>query len=214
MALIQDSRPNTSVSATVDPTFDALRVTMFPPESMGAFRVSARSGTIAAATAAGIMVSFRYVGTGSCIVTSVRIGLNGLSAYTQGDITFSLFPVRGYAVNATGGTLLTLGNTQKVRTQMTQPQVEIRVPTTGVLTAGTGIEDAAAMGTIQHDMAAAVINQPMKELLPMSWYSKALTLTNGEGFVVRNTAFAATGTSQLVVSIEWQEYAAISTLWY
>lgn len=216
MAYIQDSRAGSAVNATVDPAFKALRVTMRPPEVQGAFRIAARSGTIAAATAANFQFAFRYFGSGTCLVQSVRLGLNGIAAYTQGDISYTLTVVRGLIVGDTGGTQLTPGNIQKMRSQMIQSQIDARIATTAGLTAmQVGVEDAAPLASIQHDMAPSITNQPMKEFLPMSTFSKALTLTMNEGFRIRNqSAYAATGTCNIVVAVEWLEYAAISTMFF
>ena len=218
MTIIQDPRSSITQSAIVDPAFHALRMSLRPIENTGAFRVSVRSGVIAAATAAAIQFSFRYTGTGSCMIQSVKVGLNGLAGYTQGNISYTLAIVRGFSVSDTGGTQTTYGNIQKLRNSMTQPQVDSRISTTGAITAAAttaGIEDPNPFASIQHEMAPTITNQPMKEFLPMGWYSKAITLTNNEGFRIRNqSAYAATGTCNLLVSVEWVEFPAISTYFY
>jgi hypothetical protein len=49
----------------------------------------------------------------------------------------------------------------------------------------------------------------------MSTYSKGLTLTNNEGFRIRNqSAYASTGTSNLVVQVEWAEFPSNATTFY
>lgn len=217
MTIIQDPRTGASSAAVVDPTFKALRMTLRPGEFQGAYRFAMRSGVIAAATAAGIMVMFRYIGTGACQVHSVKVGLNGLAAYTQGNMSFTLNVVRGWIVSDTAGTQATLGNIQKVRSAMTQPQVDIRYPTTTVLTtaaATAAIEDPAPFGSAQFDCPPSIKAQPMQELLDSTWFAKPLTLTLNEGFRIRNTAFAAIGTSNLVFSIYWTEFPAVSTYFY
>lgn len=218
MAYIQDSRPGNSTIATVDPTFNALRMTLRPGEFQGAYRLATRSGTIAAATGAGIQFMFRYIGTGTCVIHSVKIGLQTTAAYTQGAISFTLNVVRGWSISDTSGTQITLGNIQKLRSAMTQAQVDIRVQTTSTLTAAAttaAIEDPAPFSSVQFNMPAAVTPQPMAEMLPMSWYSKPLTLTLNEGFRVRNQSnYAGTGTSVLAVYVAWTEYPAVSTYFY
>ena len=218
MALIQDPRPSNTTNLVVDPTFNAARLTLRPYEFEGIFRLAARSGIIAAATAAGIGFTFRYTGTGTCSIHSVKVGLNGLSAYTQGAVTFTLVPVRGYTATDTAGTQITTGITQKLRSGCTQCQIDARIATTTTLTAAAataGVEDAAPLASLQFDMAPAVVNQPMREFLPMSTYSKGFVLTNNEGFRIRNqSAYSATGTCNLVVSVEWSEYPSNATTFY
>lgn len=218
MAIIQDPRSSNTSSAIIDPTFKALRTTLRPVEHEGAFRLATRSGIIAAATAAGIGFSFRYLGTGSCLVQSVKVGINGLAGYTQGNITYTLTVVRGFTATDTGGTQITFGNIQKLRNGMNQPQIDARISnTTGLTTAAASAspEDPAAFASVQHEMSPIITNQPMKEFFPMSWYSKGLTLATNEGFRIRNqSAYAAVGTCNLVVSVEWIEYPAISTTFY
>lgn len=216
MAKIQDFTPGTEVTAIVDPTYKALRTSVFPGEQEGVFRCVNRSGSIAATTAAGIQYSFRYFGTGTCVVLSVKLGLNITTAYTQGSISYTMVPVRGFWNPDTGGTAAIIGNNQKLRSTMTLPNVEIRVPTTGVITATTvgGIEDPQPIAHIQHDLPALITNVPMREFLNYGPYSKLFTLTPFEGFRIRNTAYAATGVSILVVQVEWMEYPAAGTTFY
>jgi catalase (peroxidase I) len=134
-------------------------------------------------------------------------------------MTFTLNVVRGWSVGDTGGTQATLGNVQKVRSAMTQTQVDIRYPTTGTLTAAAataGIEDPAPFASAQMDCPAAPLRaQPMQEFLDESWFTKPLTLTNNEGFRVRNqSAYGAVGTSVVVFSVFWSEYPAAATFFY
>ena len=217
MAIIQDYNPGTEVTAIVDPTFKALRTSITPPEYEGAFRCVQRSGTIAAATAAGLQYSFRYIGTGSCIILSVRLGNNITLGYTQGAQAYQMFVTRGYWNPDTVGTAAIIGNVQKLRSTMTQPQVEMRITATGNLTAATvgGIDDPQPIAAIQQDMPAIITNNPMKEFLNYGPYSKMLTLTQYEGFRIRSAAaYPATGTSVLTVQVEWLEYPAISTTFF
>ena len=218
MAIIQDPHPGSSASVTVDPMFKAMRLSLRPSECQGAYRLSQRSGTIAAATAAGIQFMFRYYGTGSCQIHSVKVGLQSTLAYTQNNMSFTLNVVRGWSISDTGGTQATLGNIQKVRSAMTQSQVDIRYPTTGTLTTAAvtaSIEDPAPFASVQMDCPGAPLrSQPMQEFLDASWFAKPLTLTMNEGFRIRNTAYGATGTSVVIFSVYWSEFPAESTHFY
>ena len=219
MAYIQCSRPgNNTVYVTVDPTYKAARTTLRPVEMEGSYRLSVRSGVIAAATAAAIQFSFRYVGTGSCLIHSVKLGLNGIAGYTQNNISYTLNVVRGWSVSDTAGTQTTLGNIQKLRSSMTQSMVDARISTTGAVTAaaaGVAIEDPSAFSSIQHELSPVILSQPMKEFLIPSWYSKSLTLTPNEGFRIRNqSAYGAVGTCNIVVAVEWSEFPATGVTFY
>lgn len=215
MAKIQDATPGTEVTAIVDPTYKALRLAGYPGEHEGVFRHVQRSGNIAAATAAGIQYSFRYYGTGTCVIMSVKLGLQVTTAYTQGAISYTLLPVRNHVSPDTGGTAAVLGYTAKLRSTMVQPSVEIRLPTTGTITASAGsVEDPQPIAHIQHDLPATISSVPMREFLSYGPYSKLFTLTPFEGFRIRNTVYAATGVSILSVAVEWMEYPALGVVFY
>lgn len=216
MAKIQDATPGTEVTAVVDPTYNALRTSIFPAEHEGFFRCVQRSGSIAATTGAGIQYSFRYLGTGSCVILSVKLGLQVTTAYTQGAISYTMFPVRGFWNPDTGGTAATIGNNQKLRSTMITTQSELRVPMTGTIIAATvgGIEDAQPIAHIQHDLPASITSLPMREFLNYGPYSKPFTLTQFEGFRIRNTVYAATGVSTLIFQVEWIEYPATGATFY
>ena len=205
MAIIQD--PSTTNVATVDPTFKALRTVLYGQKQ--SYRTALRSGTIAAATAAGFVYSFRNTGSKIATLLSVRLGMQILSAYTQGNITFTLVRVNGMLLAAdTGGTVGAYGNTQKIRYDVQNANdAELRISSTTVLGAGIGtVEDANAFASIQHDLpSAALVAQPMKEFLNYSAYSSMIKIYPGEGFRIKNTAYAATGTSNVVVQVEWAE---------
>jgi hypothetical protein len=218
MAIIQDARSTNTTAVIVDPSFKAARITLRPVENEGVYRLTARSGIIAAATAAGIGFSFRYIGTGSCLIKSVKIGINGIAAYTQNAITYTLVPVRGFTTSDSSGTQLTSGNIQKLRSSMTQFSVDARIATTTTITAAAAtaaVEDAAPIASLQFDMAPAITSQPMREFLTASSYSKSFTLTNNEGFRIRNqSAYGALGTCNLVVAVEWAEFPSTGATFY
>lgn len=193
---------------TIDPTFKAARVSIRPPEITGAYRISQRTGTIAAGTAAGIMAAFRYTGTGVAVVQSVRIGLNVLTAYTAGSIVFSVWATRNYtATETTNYTAATLtGNNAKLRTSFATSSALFGVATTTGITGGTGTDDTNPLGSCTFNLPATVTGQPIQDFFTFSLQSHPLVLGQNEGFRVRNdTAFAATGASNIVVMVEWFE---------
>ena len=193
---------------TVDPTFKAARVSIRPPEITGAYRIAMRTGTIAAATGAGIMAAFRYAGTGVAVVQSVRIGLNVLTGYTQGSIIFGVWATRNYTVtettNYTAATLT--GNNAKLRTSHATTSALFGVATTTGITGGTGTDDLQALGSCTFNLPATVVGQPVQDFFTFAMQSHPLVLGQNEGFRIRNdTVFAATGTCNVVVMVEWFE---------
>ena len=196
---------------TVDPSFKAARVTIRPPEVTGAYRIALRTGTIAAATAAGIMGAFRYTGTGVAVITSVRVGLNVLSGYTQGSIIFSAWITRSYtATETTNYTAATLtGNNAKLRTSHATTSAVCGAATTAGCSGGTGTDDSLAIGSATFNLPATIVGQPVQDLWTSSIQTYPLVLGQNEGFRIRNdTAFAATGTANVVMMIEWFEATA------
>lgn len=206
MAQIQSGADTTLL--TVDPTFNAARVSIRPPEVTGAYRCTKTTGNITASTAAGVMAAFRYPGTGVAVVASVRIGINLLTAYTAGSIIFSVWGTRSYTTtettNYTAATLT--GNNAKLRTSMATCSSLFGVATTTGITGGTGTDDAQPLGSCTFNLPTTVTGQPVQDFFTFNMQSFPLVLVQNEGFRLRNdTAFAATGVSNLVISVEWFE---------
>jgi len=221
MSIIQDGRVG-SVAATVDPTFDALRVSMRPPELEGAYRLCMTSGNIAATTGAGNQFSFRYAGTGACVINSIRMGLQTTTAYTQNAMSHVLYVVRGFTVSdltgaVAGGSYTTgSGLSQKLRQTMPAHQIVAYICSTGLLTGGTGTNDPQPIAACHWNQPDIITAQGFQDLYSnQSPYSTQLTLTQNEGFrIVTSSAYGATGISVLTVAVEWMEYPAISAAFF
>ena len=202
----------TSDLLTVDPTFKAARVTIRPPEVTGAYRISQRSGLIAASTAAAsILYAFRYTGTGVAIVSSVRIGLNVTTAYTAGSISFGLYFTRSFTViettNMTAATLS--GNNAKLRTSHATTSALSSICTTTGGTLATGTDDSQPLAALTFNLPNTITGQMVQDFYNFNLQSHPMVCAQNEGFRIRNdTAFAATGVSNLVVSVEWSEATA------
>lgn len=209
MAQIQSGADTTLL--TIDPTFNAARVSIRPPEVTGAYRIAQKTGTIAAATAAGVMAAFRYPGTGVAVVGSVRVGINVLSAYAAGSVIISVWGTRSYtATETTNYTAATLsGNNAKLRTTHATCSSLFGVATTTGITGGTGTDDTQALGSVTFNLPATITGQPTQDIFTFNMQSFPLVLGQNEGFRIRNdTAFAAAGTCNLVFTVEWFEAAA------
>ena len=206
MAQIQSGA--TADLLTIDPTFKAARVSIRPPEVTGAYRLVLRTGSIAAATAAGILAAIRYTGSGVAVVSSIRVGLNVTTAYTQGSIVISSWFTRSYtATETTAYTAATLTtNNAKLRTSFATTSMVAGAATTTGASGGTGTDDSQAFGSATFNLPATIVGQPVQDLWTSAMQSYPLVLGNNEGIRIRNdTAFAATGVSTVVVAVEWFE---------
>ena len=197
---------------TIDPTFKAARVSIRPPEMLGGYRIGMKTGNIAAGTAAGgIMAAFRNPSSSNvAVVTSVRIGLNIITAYTAGSIQFGLWFTRSYtATETTAYTAATLTtNNQKLRTSHATTGILFGVATTTTISGGTGADDSQPMAAVTFNLPNTITGQPVQDFFNYHIYSHPMVFAQNEGFRIRNdTAFAATGVSNVVVSVEWYEVA-------
>jgi hypothetical protein len=213
MAIIQ-SGASSSTLMTVDPTNLAARVTLRPNEATGSYRASLVSGTIAASTAAGVLYTFKYIGTGVCIIRSVQIGEQVTTAYTQGGVRFGMYIVRSsFTQGTTNGTQTTF-SVNKKRTSQATPNASAVISTTTVITGDTtGAEDTVAYNHILLNMPALISTTPLDGLRdfinPYNASAYPIVLAANEGFRIKNdTAFPATGSGNLVVAVEWEEVAS------
>jgi hypothetical protein len=212
MAVLQSGA--STATMTVDPTFSAARVTLRPNELTGSYRASLVSGTIAASTAAGVLYTFKYTGTGLCIVRSVQVGEQVTTAYTQGSMRLGLYVVRSSFTQGTTNGTQTVFSVNKKRTSLATPNASAVIGTTTVITGDTvGAEDSVAYGHILLNLPAAITTTPVDGLRdfigPYNASAYPLVLAQNEGFRIKNdTAFAATGSGNLVVTVEWEEAAA------
>lgn len=210
---------NTGTVAEVDGTnYRALRTTLRPIDhgSLGSYRVSGLSGTMAAGLAANAEVfQFRWVdATRPCVITSVVWdGLSGsATAFAAGFANVQLYIARSWTADGSGGTTLTLaGNNQKMRSSMNTTLVGgARIASTAALTAGTKTLDAQAIGQYSAAIGTATSTQwmPQFDLFHVDPGGETpIILTQNEGIVIRATV-PATGTWQFGVTMAWAEVTA------
>jgi hypothetical protein len=212
MAVLQSGA--STATLTIDPTLSAARVNLRPNEITGSYRASLVSGTIAASTAAGVLYTFKYAGTGVCIIRSVQIGEQVTTAYTQGSMRMGLYIVRSSFTQGTTNGTLTSFSVNKKRTSQGTPVASAVISTTTVVTGDTvGAEDAVAYGHILLNMPNSITTTPVDGLRefvgPYNASAYPLVLAQNEGFRIKNdTAFPATGSGNLVVTVEWEEALA------
>jgi hypothetical protein len=202
----------------VDPTNLAARVSVRPLEVVGAtsggfFRVALKSGVIASAVANSPLWSFRW-STGStlnCIVYYVKWNWVVTTAFASAQLTdFGLYFARSFSASDTGGTAsLPSGNFNKKRTSFqTTAAADLRICTTGILTAGTRTLDTFPMVQRYAWQTAAVGNGPadFANLFGMPDEYPITLANSGEGLVINNLA-AITATVGVVLYVEhaWAE---------
>jgi hypothetical protein len=196
----------------------ALKVTTRPIDhgTNGAYKMSGTSGTIGAGLAAGSEVfQFRWTdATKLCVVTSVLIdGIAGSgTAFVAGFGKLDLVVARAYTVAGSGGTPYnTTGNNGKARTSMATSIVnDIRIASTGALTAGTRTLDAVPVGQYVFAVGttASVTYAGRFDLMKANGENEhPIVLAAQEGFIVRATV-PATGTWQFGLTVTWTEVTA------
>lgn len=206
----------------------------------GAYRVCLVSGLltgVAAATAtAGHLWAMRWaptVPTGYtsspntprfCVPTRIKAKLVTISGFTaQQEVGIDLSVLRGYTASHTTGTaaVLTTTNGKKLASASATSGMQssfltdMRIGTTGALTAGTHTFDAQPIASDTHfELAAgATIAESRSEIL---WTTDDVleypqVLASGEGLCIRNTVLmGAGGTCRLIVEVDWLELLRVA----
>jgi hypothetical protein len=183
------------------------------PGALGSYQKGLVTGTMAAGLAAASPVySFRYGGANVARVNRVRASLGDLAGFTAGLVILNMFVARTFTASDSGGTAGTLtGNNAKLRTSFAATGVsDIRISSTGTLTAGTRTLDADPIATLAIS-AVATAGQPIapsfNDMLIKLPGDYPLLLATNEGFVLLATV-PATGTWQLGVDTAWDELAS------
>jgi len=192
---------------------------------LGCYRLSAVTGTLAAALAAASQLFYiRWTdATRFMVVHNVNVQFQALTLFTPASLTdfgFDLF--KATAVSAGGGGTAIAGSAvSKMRSTMGNSLLgatDIRVSQTALLTALTTLDSnpiAQSMGWRQRINPAAAteeqrVNDPKLEYAPnVSAGEHPLVLGQNEGLVVRNrVAWPAAGTGILKIEVAWSEVTA------
>jgi hypothetical protein len=210
MALIQSGA--TTDLLTIDPTAKAARVTLRPNEVTGAYRWTSTSGSIAAATAASVLFTWKYTGSGVAVLRRIDVGLQVTTAYTQGGIRMSSYFVRtSFTQGITNATAITLtaNNGKKKTSHPTTTAAAYICTTTGITGDIAAGEDATPFGSTVLNMPASIGVVVPQILYQDDPTDHPLIFAQNEGFRIKNdTAFAATGQSNLIVMVEYDEMSA------
>lgn len=208
--IVSGTSPTTSM--VVDPTAAAARVTLRANEVTGSYRASLASGAMAAAAAGNVLYTFKYTGTGVCIIRSVQIGIQVTTAYTQGSARLGLYPIRTSYTQSTSGGTQTVFSVNKKRTSQATPNASAVICTTAAMTSSNdtyGSRDSVAYAHILLNLPAAVTTTPLDGLRdfigPYNPSSHPLVLAPNEGFRIEADTVFPSGTGTVVVVTEWEE---------
>ncbi len=189
--------------------------------TLGHYQVSVATGAIAAGAAADSQVfSCRWSSaTKVAVITSVVVtGMRATTAFAAGVVDLKATVARSFTVSASGGTALTItGNQMKLDTRFqTTAFTDMRVATTGALTAGTQTLDTQDLGRLtMHSSAGTGVAAPIvgEIYVPNNGIlfdadpargEHPLVLRENEGLVIRATV-PATGVWNLGVQLRWYE---------
>jgi hypothetical protein len=218
-----------ALAETGQAAFSALHVTArptAPSATLGAYRVAATSGTLAAALAAGGQLFYvRWTdATRFMVIHKFFARFQPLTLFTAATLTdFGFDLIKATAVSAGGGgtDLGALAKT-KMRSSMgaslTDTAGLMRISTTAALTALTTLDAtsiAQSLGDTQRVNPAAAteeqfVNNPTLDFeAKMGSGEYPLVLSQNEGLVLRNrTVWPAAGTGIIQIEMAWSEVAA------
>lgn len=207
---------STATAAEVEVNSKALRVTPKPVDygSLGIYALGAVSGVMAAGLAANAPVfSMRWNSANVCVVKKVLLSV-GTNSTTFGASAsacfFALAFARGFSASDTGGTAITIGSGNKLRTSMgSSLMTDMRISSTGTLTAGTRTLDTNALGSLVQGVIAGA-GAPILAPWPIFQAGAGdypIVLAANEGLVIQANV-PATGTWSFGVSLVWEELTA------
>ncbi|MGH9876793.1 MAG: hypothetical protein ACRD5H_04090 [Nitrososphaerales archaeon] len=183
-----------------------------PPTALGAYRIAAQTGLIAATLAADSpLFSFRWGNLNNfAVVDYVDVSVIISAAITTAvPMGLDLVIARAFTTSDSGGTAITpTGDMNKLKTNFDTTLVtDIRIATTGTLTAGTRTLDTDAIGQVIFGTGTTVATALAQTILfDRATTSYPLVLARNEGFIIRNTlAGPATGSFILSVDVGWIE---------
>lgn len=203
---------NGGTTQEVDATFRAARVTLRPMELIGYYSISGASGALTGVAAAGPVFSFRNTGSNLLLVRRVTIGFVTTTAFTTAQgLDYQIFRANSFTVSDSGGTALYTAGANKHRTSFTNvtSAPDIRIASTGALTAGTRTLETAGMGIAGGSSTAVGTSMVPTDLLEQDAGDYPFVFAQNEGFIVANgIAMGAAGVIRLQVSVEYLETAS------
>jgi len=204
--------------AEVESATKALRVTPKPIDygSLGIYSLGTSNGgtAMAAGLAANSPIwAFRW-GNASNLAVVKKVILsagNSATAFANGSFTFNMFVARSWSVSDTGGTAITIGTGNKLKssTMGSSLVTDVRTSATATLTAGTRTKDANPIGSISCGIpatAGTTLLNPTPLFLAQDG-DYPIVLAQNEGLVIEATV-PGTGTWFFSVQIQWEELAS------
>lgn len=198
----------------VDSTFRARRVTIRPQEVLSWNSVGASSGNLTGAAANSAIFSLRNIGSNLLIVRRVGVGFITTTAFTTAQIVdYGVIVARSFSASDSGGTAIAVtGNNCKHRTSLATPtSLDMRISTTGALTAGTKTLDTNHLAQIGQwsGAAGAALTPAPNNLISHATGDYPVVLATNEGINVMNlTAMGAAGVIRAYINIEFAEVAS------
>lgn len=200
----------------VDTTFQAGRVSIRPIEfgAFGHFRANLVTGATVSLTAGDPIASFRWT---SNVANAVLLRARVNAAITSNITTavacpLELIKATGFTASDSSGTASQPGSTQKNRSTMATSLVgDLRVASTGKLTAGTRTLDALGFAYSVPQFTPNVTNAgsvsyPDDMYLIDSYGQYPMTFAANEGFILRAPIAGNTsGGVQYTLTLDWAE---------
>ncbi len=217
---------NPQTAAVVDPTAAAMRVTLknqeyyFPGSVGGHYRIALpMTGGLTGIGAGGIIAGFRWAPTTPGLLAilkriSVTAGTRTTAGSTAYALAFDAVKGTGYSAQySSGGTLVSMGSSQKMRSSMGNSQASIYYASSSTVISATAVivQDTLPFGIFQCD------EQPVtNSVIRMGNFgdiykddtqgAHAMVMTANEGFILRfNTAQGSSAVNDAVFVIEWAE---------
>ena len=206
---------NTGAGAEVETATQALRVTQraLDVSSGGSFRLTSRSGIMAAGLAANSPVYAMRNASGTLLTVVNRIRISAWSlgtAFAVGLGTAELYRATAWTAADTGGVTDVITTVQgKLRTTFNSiaSLAEIRHSATATLSAGTRTLDSQPMEALNVSVGT-VANTPFipigTSILSKEVGEYPLVLAQNEGLVIQMTV-PATGTWSFAITAVWDE---------
>jgi hypothetical protein len=224
MAIIQSGVSGTTLM-TVDPTYTAGRITQRPVEQLGTYSVSLFSGAYTVAAANTPMYSMRFVAGSAgqaqiAMIQRIVLTIVPTVAFTTAQqVSYGAYVARSFSAVDSGGAAATLtGNNNKLRTSMTTTQLaatgDMRISTTGTLTAGTRTLDSQAFAVASAWVPSTLVAQPIQQVILYENFAgdQPLVLATQEGLIINNLILmGAAGVLSIGVTVEWTESSTTST---
>lgn len=213
MAIIQSGVTQNALLG-VDPTFKAIKMTNYPNQLLGSYAARARTGSLNSATPLGPLWTFKYTGSGVCVIRRLAVNLQITTAFTQGAWRVGAYSVRGVYTQGTTNTTLITTSRQNGAKRSSMPPANVTMyaaTTVAILTdSTTGTVDTHPFGMFNCDLPNQITCVPRTGMYNVydSFHQGTypLVLVQNDGIRLQHeTLMAATGAANLTVLCEWDE---------